>query len=379
MKYLHFADNNTLITDHSDPNYDWLGKVQPIIDTNQGACKANYNPHCFQSIDEAMVAFKGRCSVKQYMPQKPTKRGFKVWVRADSTNGYVSQFECYTGKKGSTTEHGLGGSVVTRLTRDLVGKYFHVFMDNFFSSVTLFQQLLAENIYATGTLRSNRKQFPSELLPIVKKGLPSCGDYSFRQDSNLAVIVWQDTKAVVIMSIAHNPSEATTVKRKKGDGSTLELTCPQAIVDCNQHMGGVDRGDQYRKYYQVRMKSRKSYRYIFWFLFEISVLNSFVLHHYSPCTSKILNYLDFCVQLAKELIGNYCNRKTVGRLLSTGVAAPKRITTLHFPSKTKRGRCQYCKKWFTVWFCSDCDRHLCHTGERDTDCYLAFHAQRGLM
>ena len=154
---------------------------------------------------------------------------------------------------------------------------------------------------------------------------------------------------------------------------------PQAIVDYNQHMGGVYRGDQYRKYYQVQMKSRKSYRYIFWFLFEISVLNSFVLHRYSPCTSKILNYLDFRVQLAKELIGNYCSRKTVGRPLSTGVAAPKRITTLHFPSKTKRGRCQYCKKRFTVWFCSDCDRRLCHTGERDTDCYLAFHAQKGLM
>ena len=27
--------------------------------------------------------------MKQYMPKKPTKRGFKVWVRGDSSNGYV--------------------------------------------------------------------------------------------------------------------------------------------------------------------------------------------------------------------------------------------------------------------------------------------------
>jgi len=27
----------------------------------------------------------------------------------------------------------------------------------------------------------------------------------------------------------------------------------------NAHMGGVDLGEQYRKYYQVRMKSCKSY------------------------------------------------------------------------------------------------------------------------
>ena len=76
--------------------------------------------------------------MKQYMPKKTTKRGFKVWVRTDSTNGYVSQFEFYTGKQGSNVEVGLGGNVVTWLTRDLVGKFCHVFMDNFFSSVALF-------------------------------------------------------------------------------------------------------------------------------------------------------------------------------------------------------------------------------------------------
>lgn len=79
-----------------------------------------------------MVAFKGRSSMKQYMPMKPTKRGFKVWVRADSSNGYVSQFQCYTGKAGNTSEVGLGGNVVTTLTRELVGKNYSVYMDNFF-------------------------------------------------------------------------------------------------------------------------------------------------------------------------------------------------------------------------------------------------------
>ena len=40
--------------------------------------------------------------------------------------------EFYTGKQGSNVEVGLGGNVVTRLTRDLVGQFYHVFMDNFF-------------------------------------------------------------------------------------------------------------------------------------------------------------------------------------------------------------------------------------------------------
>ena len=74
---------------------------------------------------------------------KPVKRGFKIWVRSDSHSGYVCELECYTGRKGERVEVGLGGSVVTRLTRDLVGKHYHIYMDFFFfvcvfeSSVTL--------------------------------------------------------------------------------------------------------------------------------------------------------------------------------------------------------------------------------------------------
>ena len=49
------------------------------------------------------------------------KRGIKVWVRADSHNGYFSQFEVYQGKGSNTSpEFGLGGSVVKTLTRPLV-------------------------------------------------------------------------------------------------------------------------------------------------------------------------------------------------------------------------------------------------------------------
>ena len=81
--------------------------------------------------------------MKQYLPMKPVKRGFKIWVRADSHNGYVCEFECYTGKRDNIIEVGLGGTVVTRLTRDLVGKSYHLYMDSLFSSVSLYRNLLA--------------------------------------------------------------------------------------------------------------------------------------------------------------------------------------------------------------------------------------------
>jgi hypothetical protein len=62
--------------------------------------KSEYSPHMQTSIDETMIAFTGRLGFKQYVPLKPTKRGIKVWVRADPNNGYVNEFQVYTERMG---------------------------------------------------------------------------------------------------------------------------------------------------------------------------------------------------------------------------------------------------------------------------------------
>ena len=58
-------------------------------------------PHKELAVDEAMIKFQGRSSLKQYMPLKPVKLGIKVWVLADSNNGYFSKLQVYTGKEDS--------------------------------------------------------------------------------------------------------------------------------------------------------------------------------------------------------------------------------------------------------------------------------------
>lgn len=85
------------------------------------------------------------------------------------------------------------------------------------------------------------------------------------------------------MSTAHDLGCTRPAARRKADGSVINVECPVAIIDYNKFMGGVDKGDQFMKYYVVRMKSRKCYKYIFWFLFEVCVLNTFILSWYSPC------------------------------------------------------------------------------------------------
>ena len=75
-RYLHFADNSSLPGPGTD-GYDRLGKVRGIIDMIKSHFLAVYDAHKESSIDEAMIPFKGRSSMKQYMPKKPVKRGFK--------------------------------------------------------------------------------------------------------------------------------------------------------------------------------------------------------------------------------------------------------------------------------------------------------------
>ena len=59
------------------------------------------------------------------------------------------------------------------------------------------------------------------------------------------------------------------------------VQCPDAVVLYNRYMVGVDKGDEYRKYYQVRTKCVKNYKYIFWFLFDVVIIQ---MHIYNIFT-----------------------------------------------------------------------------------------------
>ena len=113
QRFLYFVDNST-IASRGEPEYDRLAKVRPVIKSLQRSFFESYKPHRENAIDEAMIKFKGRSSIEQYLPKKPVKRGFKVWVRADSINGYTCDFDVYTGKQDAPQKN-LGVNVVRKL------------------------------------------------------------------------------------------------------------------------------------------------------------------------------------------------------------------------------------------------------------------------
>ena len=61
-RHLHFADNRKLPS-RGEPGYNRLQKVQPIITAVKQRCTSIYQPNVQNSIDEAMIPFKGMCIV----------------------------------------------------------------------------------------------------------------------------------------------------------------------------------------------------------------------------------------------------------------------------------------------------------------------------
>ena len=155
------ANNSETEPPRANANYDRLFKIRTILSIVLDNIQNAYEPSKNLSVDEAMIACKGRLSFRQYMPAKPTKYGIKVWMATDSQNGYVTNFAVYLGQEGNQARlHGLGYDVVMKMARPFLNKNRHVFFDNFFTSTTLMEHLLAQNTYACGTVRSNQKDLP---------------------------------------------------------------------------------------------------------------------------------------------------------------------------------------------------------------------------
>ena len=158
------------------------------------------------------------------------------------------------------------------------------------------------------------------------------------------------------------------------NGTRTTIPCPSFVTTYNKYMGGVDRNDQLRQHYSVRLKGRKCYKYVWWFMFDVAITNAYIVCKNHTCLS-VPTLKNFRIILARELIGTYSSRKRRGRHPERPISQPFSIG--HFPQKSDRfSRCHYCLKkkkerHETKWFCNACDLHLYHNGK--DDCFLLHH------
>ncbi len=84
------CNNNETQPPKSDPNYDKLHKVKLLLEALNDNVRKVYEPSSVVTVDQSMIPFKGRNVLKQYMPKKPVKWGYKVWCLCDSCTGQLN-------------------------------------------------------------------------------------------------------------------------------------------------------------------------------------------------------------------------------------------------------------------------------------------------
>ncbi|GFX69365.1 piggyBac transposable element-derived protein 4 [Trichonephila clavipes] len=207
--------------------------------------KSVYVPKPDISVDESLIAYKGRLSWKQYIPQKRARFGIKLFQLCESESGYIWNSLIYTGQGTAFNEnyndYGLSTKSVLTLIHELKGKGYCLSTDNFYTSPELAELLIDSKTDICGTLRPNRKGLPVSLNSSTLKK----GEIIAFQKGKMCVLKWKDKKPLHMLSTFHN-ADMMEVKAKKGDSVKLK---PKAVVFYNNSMGGVDRSDQCLSYY----------------------------------------------------------------------------------------------------------------------------------
>ena len=201
---------------------------------------------------------------------------------ADSKNGYTYNFDIYTGRRQNEIHRGLSYDVVMKLTESLQQQGYHLYCDNFYTSMNLLKDLKANGILACGTASANRRDFPDKFKKTTKAWGKKAkrGNMRWERNQSVGTLQWKDNKLVTVMSTIHAAHDAGhTMRRVKENGrfSRKIVRQPKAVPDYNQYMNGVDRSDQLISRYHVLRKTIKWWKTLFFHMIDISVVNSYIL------------------------------------------------------------------------------------------------------
>ena len=378
LSFLHLVDAAT--EEELKKKGDKLAKVRPLNDHLQQRCLELYQPHAEISVDERMVRSKARFSFKQYIRNKPTKWGFKLWCLCDSHNGYTVNFTVYRGKKGEVrTKNGLGYDVVMDLSKSHHNQGYRIYMDNFYTSPVLIDDLYQMGTHGTGTLKTNRTGVPDEVCELnrtLSKKPRGSGVYVRASNSEAVYSVRKDTKCVTVLTSEHpGHSQGTVTGNWKEDGQRKkkDVPIPLPVYNYNKYMGGVDRSDQLLKNYQILRQTKKYWKTLLFHFLDLATVNAYILFKDIHPASKVSHF-----RFRENLVRALCQTPDpVYPSPGSGGRPAKDFTLKHYLTRTKGNRdCIYCKivhgvRSRTTRECAECRVPLCFTG--DKDCFVKYH------
>ena len=376
---------------------DKLRKVESFVSYFKSKCSELYQPRQHVAIDERMVRSRHRSGMRQFMKDKPTKWGIKLWVLADSSNGYTIDFNIYIGKKAGRdiSEHGLGYDVVMRLMEPYFNQGYHLYVDNFYSSLTLMKHLFEKGVPATGTILETRRSFPANLKnsKVWAKGKER-GTMRWERQPPCLVLQWVDNKVVSMITTVGNANDHVQVSRKEktaGVYSSKVVQQPKTFETYNKYMNAVDRSDQILATFNIQRKCLKWWKVMFYHLIDIAIVNSYILFldHQSqfPDNEDLQRPSGFTqMEFREEIVRQICEFPEYGDPPVSSAARPARdlflFDTQHMPVYCdikrncvvcyKQGRGQ--RKVYSYCSAPQCEGKHMHI-TKELNCFKVFHSR----
>jgi hypothetical protein len=326
---LHITNPADYVHEKGALGYDKMGQVRWLATAIYDAFKREWELGKYVTVDEMMIGYKGSyCPATQYMPKKPQKWGIKVWCLSDTK--YVYDFDIYYGRNGNgaeqpknvpPTEGSVATNVVLNLVNGLEGRGHVVVTDNYFTSVGLFTEFASGEIYATGTVQSNRVGVPRPFnnLRNWRDSEQGTLDWHTHSSRGISCVVWKDKRPVHLLSTSTvhvqlpciAPSSIATVPRRNGAIREQIQTSP-VHLEYTTFMRGVDVADQLRASYSCQSCSHKWWHRAFHFLLDQTIVNMYTIY-FGLCGSaqhrrKSMTHLQFKMQICEALLQGWWER-----------------------------------------------------------------------
>jgi len=343
--------------DDGDVERDPLPHIRPLVERLNAVFAANYIPSRSLVLDETMVAFKGRSRIKQYMPMKPHKWGYKIYCLA--SDNYILRFEIYEGRVEEKSATGATYDTVLRMIEPYQGKEHILFADSWFSSPTLLDALKQRGIRYCGSVRSNRRGLPKisdNDIKALKRG-----EWLQRQKGDTALAVWKDEKVVRVLYNHCSPNEVASLDRWNDSGGRVSIGCPRAIRDYFFQSRSVDVINQLHYGYLMGRKAKRCWPRLAWWLLDACILNAFQLWSIGRDRP---DQLTFRRELMRALLEQHRSERRVVQLAaqpSSSIALAKD----HYSERTDNKReCVVCShrpshRAESYYVCHTCKVHLC--------------------
>lgn len=352
MNRYAFLLRNLYFSEVQSANTNRLTKIREFSDKLCSSFENCFIPYRNLCVDKSLLLYNGR-----------NKFGITSFVLCDCKTGFVLNFIVNDSSDSDITKMdnkylGKSGEVLLALLKSYLGKGHTLFVDNFYTSPTLFSYLYNNKTNACGTVKPQRRD-----MPIMKEKLQS-GEMCFRSTSNMLALKWKDKRDVYMLSTCHSADYVATKEVNYRTGEIIQK--PSCIVDYTANMGAVANREVISSVQSIR-KSMKWYKKFFFHLLDVAIWNAYCLYKIEKKDNVTMQ--TFHLRLLKDILRKYgdlnnvsCNKYIIDR--------PLRLTERHFPSrckskisKTALRKCVVCSnndiRRRSRYECKDCDVGLC--------------------